>query len=289
MTARSRGRIRDPSRSRLQHGARLRAPAEPGRPRRRAFRDNGVTGWVLADDPPWPGAIVDSRSPGTRSTHRGDHGGNGVQIRELPRTEVGAWADVIVAASDLPEAVAAAWRTGGPSCARGAPPSLRRRGRWAAGGCGEPAPAPPAWLAARRLRPRVTPRPWHPARADRASRGSRAPGWARTLSGHRPSTRARRQPTSSASVSGVSVRGAAIGSSRPDRRGGGLRGPAAHGGSATAGSGRVRRLACAIRSTPRSRPDDQPIPYCDRRPAGRVDNEMRCAASHASRGNTRSG
>lgn len=75
------------------------------------FAANGVTGWVLADDPPWPGAIVDSTLAryAIEAPEEIDVP-NGVHIRELPRTEVGQWADVIVAASDLPDAVARAWR-----------------------------------------------------------------------------------------------------------------------------------------------------------------------------------
>ena len=75
------------------------------------FATHGVTGWVIADDPPWPGAIVDSTlaryaidaTEATPPPH-------GVSIRELPRTEIGAWADVIVAAGDFPEPIASAWR-----------------------------------------------------------------------------------------------------------------------------------------------------------------------------------
>jgi len=75
------------------------------------FERNGVTGWVLADDPPWPGATVDSTLAryaieATERTPTVD----GVSIRELPRSEIGPWADVIVGASDLPATVATAWR-----------------------------------------------------------------------------------------------------------------------------------------------------------------------------------
>ncbi|HYI65321.1 MAG TPA: GNAT family N-acetyltransferase [Candidatus Limnocylindrales bacterium] len=75
------------------------------------FQENGVTGWVLADDPPWPDAIVDSTlARYAIAAPDGATETDGVRIRELPRTEVGPWADVIVAASDLPPSVAAAWR-----------------------------------------------------------------------------------------------------------------------------------------------------------------------------------
>jgi MOSC domain-containing protein YiiM/GNAT superfamily N-acetyltransferase len=75
------------------------------------FRRNGVTGWVLADDPPWPGAVADSTlaryaiAVDSAPPVDGD-----AEIRELGRTEVGPWADVIVAASDMPEGIGAAWR-----------------------------------------------------------------------------------------------------------------------------------------------------------------------------------
>ena len=75
------------------------------------FAQNGVTGWVLADDPPWPGAAVDSTlARYAIEAPDGTPEAAGVRVRELPRTEVGPWADVVVAASDLPPAVAAAWR-----------------------------------------------------------------------------------------------------------------------------------------------------------------------------------
>ena len=75
------------------------------------FQKNAVTGWVLADDPPWPDAIVDS-TLGRYAIAASDEATetDGVRVRELPRTEIGPWAEVIVAASDLPPSVAAAWR-----------------------------------------------------------------------------------------------------------------------------------------------------------------------------------
>jgi MOSC domain-containing protein YiiM/GNAT superfamily N-acetyltransferase len=75
------------------------------------FETNGVTGWVLADDPPWPGAAVDSTlARYAIEVPDGIPSSDGIRIRELPRTEIGPWADVIVAASDIPETVATAWR-----------------------------------------------------------------------------------------------------------------------------------------------------------------------------------
>ena len=75
------------------------------------FQASAVTGWVLADDPPWADAIVDS----TLARYAIDHIGgvppsDGARIRELPRDEIGAWAQVIVTASAIPEPIATAWR-----------------------------------------------------------------------------------------------------------------------------------------------------------------------------------
>lgn len=76
------------------------------------FELHAVTGWLLADEPPWPDALVDS----TLARYAIDSGSSlatesqEVRIRELPRDEIGAWADVIVAASAIPEPIATAWR-----------------------------------------------------------------------------------------------------------------------------------------------------------------------------------
>ena len=250
----------------------------------RTSREPGP-GWVLADDPPWPGAVVDSTLAGTRSATRrqSDAGADGVQIRELPRTEVGPWAEVIVAASDLPEAIATAWR------------NLERRtgarsrttiGSW---------PRSTGRRSVRRASTSTTslagcaPAPSSPTHRGR--------GIQRALIAHRALTRAAgrdlvgaigrstgaaRQPTSSAAGSGASGRGAAIGSSRPpDRRDGGARACGAW-RSVDGSSGRVRRgwlARCAPprargRTTSRSRTAVEGL-------GGRVDSEMRCAASHA--------
>jgi MOSC domain-containing protein YiiM/ribosomal protein S18 acetylase RimI-like enzyme len=75
------------------------------------FAASRATGWVLTDDPPWPDAIADS----TLARYALDPSdlaapADGVRIRELPRDEIGPWAEVIVTASDLPDEIAAAWR-----------------------------------------------------------------------------------------------------------------------------------------------------------------------------------
>ena len=83
------------------------------------FGASRATGWVLADDPPWPGAIADSTL--ARYALEPPHlaaPADGVRIRELPRDEIGPWAEVIVAASDLPYDIAAAWRALEPHIAR---------------------------------------------------------------------------------------------------------------------------------------------------------------------------
>ncbi len=75
------------------------------------FRRHGVGGWVLADDPPWDGAVADATLarwaleaplPSIETP--------GVVVRELARDEIGPWADIIVAASDMPAPIADAWR-----------------------------------------------------------------------------------------------------------------------------------------------------------------------------------
>jgi len=79
------------------------------------FRARGVTGWLLADESPWPDAMIDS----TLARYAIDTAEVGVEddaeddairVRELGREEIGPWADVIVASSDLGERVAEAWR-----------------------------------------------------------------------------------------------------------------------------------------------------------------------------------
>ncbi|MEO6578387.1 MAG: GNAT family N-acetyltransferase [Candidatus Limnocylindria bacterium] len=75
------------------------------------FANHEVRGWLFTDAPPWAGAIADS----TLSRHLLDEAPEpwaptGVTIRELPRREVGSWADVIVAASNMPSEIGDAWK-----------------------------------------------------------------------------------------------------------------------------------------------------------------------------------
>lgn len=76
------------------------------------FATNGVAGWILADEPPWSGATADTIL--ARWVLEADAPGDApvledVVIRELPRDEVGPWAEVIVAASDMPAEIGRAW------------------------------------------------------------------------------------------------------------------------------------------------------------------------------------
>jgi len=81
------------------------------------FAANAVTGWVLADEPPWPNAPFDSTlaryalepSEGV-GEGVGEERSDDVRIRELPRDEIGPWANIIVTASAIPEPIATTWR-----------------------------------------------------------------------------------------------------------------------------------------------------------------------------------
>ncbi|MFP5317467.1 MAG: GNAT family N-acetyltransferase [Acidimicrobiia bacterium] len=77
------------------------------------FRAHDVTGWVWADAPPWPAAIVDATA--TYAAARPAEvdaapAPDGVVIRELGRHEVEPWAEVVVEAAGLTGSVADAWR-----------------------------------------------------------------------------------------------------------------------------------------------------------------------------------
>ena len=75
------------------------------------FGARGVTGWLLADEPPWPDAVVDSTlARYALPVADVEPNGDGIHVRELGREEIGPWADVIIASSDLREPVAEAWR-----------------------------------------------------------------------------------------------------------------------------------------------------------------------------------
>lgn len=87
------------------------------------FSTNGVTAWVLADDPPWPGATADTtlaRWAVRPDALRAEPPLEGAVIRELANTEVGPWSAVVVAASDLPPDIAQVWIDLEPHLARAA-------------------------------------------------------------------------------------------------------------------------------------------------------------------------
>jgi MOSC domain-containing protein YiiM/GNAT superfamily N-acetyltransferase len=87
------------------------------------FARHGVTGWVWADEPPWPAATVDSTAVyGARAID--DEAAvpdpDGVIVRELARDEIGPWARIVVEAAELPEAAGTAWEALEPRLALGA-------------------------------------------------------------------------------------------------------------------------------------------------------------------------
>ncbi|HUF06357.1 MAG TPA: GNAT family N-acetyltransferase [Candidatus Binatia bacterium] len=87
------------------------------------FRRHGVSGWVLTDDPPWPGAeaeTVFARWAVPADALAAEPPPAGVVVRELARDEVGAWGRVVVEASDLPPDVSRAWTRVEPELARAA-------------------------------------------------------------------------------------------------------------------------------------------------------------------------
>ena len=75
------------------------------------FRGRGVAGWVLADEPPWPEATADTTLARYAVAPSGVGEASGAAVRELARDEIGPWSEVITASSELPEPVAAAWRS----------------------------------------------------------------------------------------------------------------------------------------------------------------------------------
>ncbi|MGH2445344.1 MAG: GNAT family N-acetyltransferase [Candidatus Limnocylindria bacterium] len=76
------------------------------------FATNGTAGWVVAEDPPWAGAVADTTF--ARWAVEADAvpaipAPEGAAIRELPRDEIGPWSEVIVTASEMTPEVGAAW------------------------------------------------------------------------------------------------------------------------------------------------------------------------------------
>ncbi len=76
------------------------------------FANHGTAGWVIADDPPWPGAREDgvyarwAADPGTIPEASLPIGST---IREVERHEAGAWATTVVESSAMPPEVGQAW------------------------------------------------------------------------------------------------------------------------------------------------------------------------------------
>lgn len=86
----------------------------------RHFDQHGVSGSMISDTPPLPGLPVFwelgsfAIAPGDVSmTHV-----PGIEVREQRRDEVGPWADIVVAASDMDGGVARAWRAAEPGLAQ---------------------------------------------------------------------------------------------------------------------------------------------------------------------------
>jgi MOSC domain-containing protein YiiM/GNAT superfamily N-acetyltransferase len=78
------------------------------------FRRHATAGWVWADDEPWEGAVTDGdavHAAGRPADLVEAPVPKGLVIREVPRTEVGPWAEIIIAANGMPKPFADAWRS----------------------------------------------------------------------------------------------------------------------------------------------------------------------------------
>ncbi len=75
------------------------------------FAGNGSAGWVMAEEPPFPGARADSAAVyvAIRAGER-PAASDGIRVRELDRDEVGPWGEVIATGAGLDEPVARAFR-----------------------------------------------------------------------------------------------------------------------------------------------------------------------------------
>ena len=77
------------------------------------FRTHTDVGWISADEPPWADAVSDDRAVyavGPVTIEEPAPVPDGLVIRELPRDEIGAWAEVMIAANGMGGAFAEAWR-----------------------------------------------------------------------------------------------------------------------------------------------------------------------------------
>lgn len=86
----------------------------------RHFSRFDVTGWVVADEPPW----IDAKPDATFGRYVAEPAAvaalDGAGARALGRDEIGAWAEIITAASDMPPSLAEAWRSLEPHLAAAA-------------------------------------------------------------------------------------------------------------------------------------------------------------------------
>jgi len=76
------------------------------------FSRHAAAGWVIADDPPWPGAAPDmtfARWAADPANVAPAPVSDGTVVRELGRSEVGAWAAVVTEASGMAPEVGRAW------------------------------------------------------------------------------------------------------------------------------------------------------------------------------------
>ncbi|CAN5123836.1 hypothetical protein BH23CHL9_BH23CHL9_11770 [soil metagenome] len=122
------------------------------------FMAHGVTGYVVADAPPWPGAVADTTLAHWAVGADGMHGGpalESVVVRELQRDETGPWSRVVVAASELSAEIGRAWEELEPLLAR-----VAHHHRFVAEIAGEPVAAGSVhihggvgWLRAGSVRP----------------------------------------------------------------------------------------------------------------------------------------
>jgi len=86
------------------------------------FARHRVTGWLWAEEDPWPGARVEATAAylaGPVELADGTpEGPAGLGVRELGRTEIGAWSDLVARASGLSAAIGAAFAALEPHLAR---------------------------------------------------------------------------------------------------------------------------------------------------------------------------
>lgn len=79
----------------------------------RHYTEHGSVGWVWADDEPWAGAVADGEAVHATGhpSEQAAPAPEGLAIRELSRTEVGPWAEVMIAANGMAGSLAGTWRS----------------------------------------------------------------------------------------------------------------------------------------------------------------------------------